>query len=120
MALERATSALVQNPHDERAVLDFLSELEVVDLDAATQGRPLALRSSPVAQQAGFDVRVVVHPSVAEATASPKTVAFMGPLTYLTFPAYQHEFAAASSAEEARLLLAQISYTRWDRPRRAH
>lgn len=114
---ERAASALVQNPHDERAVLAFLSELDATDLDAATAMRPIALRSSRAAHEAGFEVRVVLHPSVAEGPAPLKSAAFMRP--YLTFPAFEREFAALSTIDQVRRRLEQIPYTAWDRPRSA-
>ena len=115
---ERAASSLVENPHDERAVLDFLSEVEEADLAAATESQPIALRASRAARKLRFDVRVVIHPSVAEAPTSLKTAAFLGPLTYLTFPAYDREFAPADSVDAARFQLEQVPYKAWDRSQR--
>src|SRR5688572_10731622 len=80
---ERAASAVVQNPNDERLVLDFLSEIEQDDIAAATEARPIAVCSSRAARAAGLDVRVVVHPSVAAVPAALAAVAFMRPRTYL-------------------------------------
>ena len=103
---ERAASAVVQNPNDERLVLDFLSEIELDDIAAATESRPIAVCSSRAARNAGLDVCIVLHPSVATVPASLAAVAFMRPRTYLTFPAFEHEFTASDTPDEARRRLA--------------
>jgi len=106
---ERAASAVVQNPNEERLVLDFLSEIELGDIAAATEARPIAVCASRAAKNAGFDVRVILHPSLAMVPAAAAAVAFMRPRTYLTFPAFQDEFTAADAPEEARRRLATAS-----------
>ncbi|HEU5075594.1 MAG TPA: hypothetical protein VFU02_15485, partial [Polyangiaceae bacterium] len=60
---EQAASTVVQNPHDERSVLDFLLETVPADLAAVSADRPVVARASRAAERLGFDVRVVVHPS---------------------------------------------------------
>ena len=117
---ERAVSVVVRNPHNERSVLDFLLETEAADLAAATAERPIAVRSSRAAQQLEFDVRVVVHPSVKELTASEVTLSLetaplLASVTYLTFPAFRRELAEVDLAGEPRVLLEWVPYTQWDR-----
>ena len=114
---EHAATTRVQNPHDERAVLAFLSELDAADLAAATRERPVALCASRAAQSAGFDLRVVVHPSVARASTSHATAPLMAPLTVLTFPAFECEFTRADTADEVSFRLARVvPHSKWDRP----
>lgn len=103
---ERAASAVVRHPNDERVVLDFLSEIELDDIARATEARPIAVCASRAAKNAGLDLRVVVHPSLATVPAAVTAVAFMRPRTYLTFPAFEHEFTEADTPEEARRRLA--------------
>lgn len=114
---DRVASAVVQHPHDERAVLDFLLEAEPTDLDAVSAELPLVVRPSRTSQALGFEVRVVVHPSLHEATKSLETAAFLAPVTYLTFPAFRRECPGLDSVGAARALFERIPYTRWDRRR---
>lgn len=107
---ELAASAVVQNPNDERLVLDFLSEIEPEDIAAATEARPIAVCSSRAARNAGLDVRVVLHPNLAMVPASLASVAFMRPSTYLTFPAFEHEFTHSDTPEEARRRMATAAH----------
>lgn len=117
---ERAASVVVHNPHDERSVLDFLLETEQADLFAVTEALPLAVRPSRAAEKLDFEVRVVVHPSAKQVATSLEAAPFLAPVTYLTFPAFQGEFAATDTVESARLRLEQVPYTRWDRQRGVH
>ena len=117
---EQAASAVVQNPHDERTVLDFLLETEQPDLAAVSADRPIVARPSRAAERLGFDVRVVVHPSARQLPALLVAAPFLESVTYLTFPAFSDEVAEASTASQARMGLERIQYAQWDRRRGAH
>jgi hypothetical protein len=117
---ERAASVIVHIPHDERSVLDFLLEIEAADLVAVTEVLPIAVRPSRVAEKLNFHVRVVVHPSAKQVPVSPETAPFLAPVTYVTFPAFQGEFAATDTLQSARLRLERVPYTQWNRQRGVH
>jgi len=112
---ERACMTNVRNPHDEALVLAFLAELEEADLDAITPEQPVAVPPSSVVQRTGFEVRIMVHPSVAR-MAFGHTTKFMTPATSLTFPAFICEFAADDTPDEAAYRVNKgVVWSKWDR-----
>jgi hypothetical protein len=92
-----------------------MSELSEADLDGVTPERPIAVRPSAVVRKTRFEVRVVVHPSVARTSFNAATV-FMAKVTCLTFPAFACEFPADDTPDEALYRVKKtVPWSNWDR-----
>jgi len=112
---ERAIKTNVRNPHDEALVLAFMAEIEEADLDAVTPARPATRRPSSALQGTRFEVKIIVHPSIANTCFNEATM-FMTPVTSQTFPAFACEFTDDDTPDEVVYRIKKvIAWSNWNR-----
>ena len=93
----------------------FLMEIGATHLQSCSEEHPVSLLESPLMASSPFDLRAVVHPTVASVRLTKATV-FLVEYAYKTFPVYKCEFARGEAPDEIRFRLVKfLQYNRHDR-----